>query len=70
MRVYVSDEAHSSIDKGMDILGLGLENLVKIKTDKFFKINTKNLEDQIAFREETENAMQSMVAKYSKEFEE
>ena len=47
MRVYVSDEAHSSIDKGMDILGLGLENLVKIKTDKFFKINTKILEDQI-----------------------
>ena len=33
MRVYVSDEAHSSIDKGMDILGLGLENLVKIKSD-------------------------------------
>ena len=47
MRVYVSDEAHSSIDKGMDILGLGLENLVKIQTDKNFKIKTKILEDKI-----------------------
>ena len=47
MRVYVSDEAHSSIDKGMDILGLGLENLVKIQTDKCFKIKTKVLEEKI-----------------------
>ena len=47
MRVYVSDEAHSSIDKGMDILGLGLENLVKIQTDKNFKIKTKILENKI-----------------------
>ena len=47
MRVYVSDEAHSSIDKGMDMLGLGLENLVKIETDKCFKIKTKILEEKI-----------------------
>ena len=34
MRVYVSEEGHSSIDKAMDILGLGSENLVKVKRDK------------------------------------
>ena len=28
MRVYVSEEAHSSIDKAMDILGLGKKNLI------------------------------------------
>ncbi len=39
MRVYVSQEAHSSIDKAMDVLGLGTNNLIKIKT-KNFKIDT------------------------------
>ena len=47
MRVYVSEEGHSSIDKAMDILGLGSENLIKIKKDKNFKIQINELEKQI-----------------------
>lgn len=47
MRVYVSSEAHSSIDKAMDILGLGSDNLIKIKTCKDFKIDLDSLEKNI-----------------------
>ena len=47
MRVYVSKEAHSSIDKAMDILGLGTENLIKIKSDNNFKIKITDLENAI-----------------------
>ncbi len=47
MRVYVSEEAHSSIDKAMDILGLGKKNLIKVKTDKNFKINIITLKKKI-----------------------
>ena len=46
MRVYVSKEAHSSIDKAMDILGLGINNLIKIKT-KNFKIDSQLLKEKI-----------------------
>ena len=46
MRVYVSKEAHSSIDKAMDILGLGINNLIKIKTKKF-KIDSQLLKEKI-----------------------
>jgi len=49
MIVYVSQEAHSSIDKAMDILGLGSENLIKIKTDYNFKINTQLLKKRIKY---------------------
>jgi len=48
MRVYVSEEGHSSIDKAMDILGLGSENLIKVKRDKNFKIQINELEKKIS----------------------
>ncbi len=35
-RVYTSTQAHSSVDKGVKIAGLGIENLVKIETDEAF----------------------------------
>jgi len=47
MRVYVSNEAHSSIDKAVDMLGLGSDNLIKIKTCKNFKIDIEKLEKNI-----------------------
>ena len=43
MRIYVSKESHSSIDKAMDILGLGINNLVKIEVDDEFKLQPKLL---------------------------
>ena len=47
MRVYVSSEAHSSIDKAMDVLGLGSQNLIKINTCENFKIQIDLLEKTI-----------------------
>ena len=47
MRVYVSAESHSSIDKAMDILGLGINNLVKIEVDDEFKLQPKLLRKKI-----------------------
>ena len=47
MRIYVSKESHSSIDKAMDILGLGINNLVKIEVDNEFKLHPKLLKEKI-----------------------
>lgn len=47
MRIYVSKESHSSIDKAMDILGLGINNLVKIEVDNEFKLQPKLLREKI-----------------------
>ncbi|MFO7852835.1 MAG: pyridoxal phosphate-dependent decarboxylase family protein [Bacteroidota bacterium] len=45
--VYVSEQGHSSIDKAMDMLGLGKNYLRKIPTDDKLRINTKILEETI-----------------------
>ncbi len=42
-RVYCSTETHSSIEKAVKIAGLGRENLIKIKTDASFRIDTFSL---------------------------
>ncbi len=47
MTVYVSDEGHSSFDKAVDMLGIGLNNLKKIPVDKHFRIRPDLLEQQI-----------------------
>jgi aromatic-L-amino-acid/L-tryptophan decarboxylase len=38
LRVYCSEEAHSSVDKAVIALGLGAENLVKLPTDESFRL--------------------------------
>ena len=48
LRVYCSEHAHSSIDKAVIALGLGLENLVKIPADDQFRMRAALLEDAIA----------------------
>jgi len=40
LRVYVSEQAHSSIEKGVITLGLGQRALRKIPTDNQFRMNT------------------------------
>lgn len=47
LRVYCSEQAHSSIDKAMAIAGLGKENLVKISVDESFAMNIDALEEKI-----------------------
>jgi aromatic-L-amino-acid decarboxylase len=47
MRVYCSTEAHSSVEKAVKIAGIGRENLVKIPTDKEFRMDPASLEKAI-----------------------
>ena len=43
LRVYTSEHAHSSIDKAVIALGIGLENLVKISGDENFAMRADEL---------------------------
>lgn len=49
MRVYCSDEAHSSVEKAVKIAGLGSENLVKIETDNIYRMIPAKLEEAIEY---------------------
>jgi glutamate/tyrosine decarboxylase-like PLP-dependent enzyme len=46
--VYASEQCHYSIDKSVDLLGLGRESLRKIPTDERFHIRLDALQEQIA----------------------
>ena len=48
VRVYCSDQTHSSVDKGVIAIGLGLEALRKIPTDDAFRMRADALGDAIA----------------------
>ena len=48
LRVYVSEQAHSSIEKGVITLGLGQRGLRKIPTDPEFRMDAKALAAAIA----------------------
>jgi aromatic-L-amino-acid/L-tryptophan decarboxylase len=48
LRVYCSDQTHSSIDKGVMLAGLGHEALRKIPTDATFRLQPALLRDAIA----------------------
>src|SRR5467141_348655 len=47
LRVYASEQAHSSIDKGIITLGLGQRALRKIPTDSEFRMNPESLAEAI-----------------------
>lgn len=47
LRVYVSEQAHSSIEKGVITLGLGQRGLRKIPTDSDFRMDAKALASAI-----------------------
>jgi aromatic-L-amino-acid decarboxylase len=46
-RVYTSSEAHSSVEKGVKIAGLGARNLVAIAIDKAYAMQPQDLERKI-----------------------
>jgi aromatic-L-amino-acid decarboxylase len=48
LRVYASEHAHSSVDKGVTTLGLGLENLVHVPADAEFRMRPDALADAVA----------------------
>src|SRR5262249_37543808 len=47
LTVYASAQCHFSVEKSLDILGLGRESLRKIKTDDRFHIDLSSLRDTI-----------------------
>ncbi len=47
LRVYCSSEAHSSIEKGVGVAGIGRNNLVKIETDNEQRMIPEKLEQAI-----------------------
>jgi aromatic-L-amino-acid decarboxylase len=48
LRLYASELAHSSIDKAMIALGLGLEGICKIPVDEAYRMRPQALADAIA----------------------
>ena len=48
LRVYVSDQAHSSAEKAAIALGLGEENVLRITTDAQFRMDVDALREAIA----------------------
>jgi aromatic-L-amino-acid/L-tryptophan decarboxylase len=47
LRVYASDQAHSSIEKAMIVLGLGETNVIRIPSDADFRLDVAALRAQI-----------------------
>lgn len=47
MTVYVSAQGHSSLDKAVDMLGIGKKYLRKVRTDEQFRMNLADLEQKI-----------------------
>ena len=43
LRLYASEEAHSSVDKAGIVLGLGQDNIVKVPTDSAFRMDSTEL---------------------------
>jgi aromatic-L-amino-acid decarboxylase len=48
MRIYVSDQAHSSADKAAIALGLGEENVIHVRSDTEFRMDVSALAEAIA----------------------
>lgn len=53
LRVYVSEQAHSSIEKGIITLGLGQKGMRKIQTDSEYRMDSKAL--AAAIKEDKQN---------------
>lgn len=48
LRAYVSDQTHSSVEKGAITLGIGRENVIKVPTDDEFRMDPAALANSIA----------------------
>ncbi|HEX2051961.1 MAG TPA: pyridoxal-dependent decarboxylase [Actinomycetota bacterium] len=47
LRVYASDQAHSSVDKAVIALGVGLDNLVVVPSDERYRMRADALEELV-----------------------
>ena len=47
LRMYTSEESHSSVEKAGIVLGVGQDNIVKVRTDPAFRMDPESLSDAI-----------------------
>ena len=59
LRIYTSDQAHSSAEKAAIALGVGEENVIRIPSDDQFRIDVNSLGQSIA--EDRQNGLQPMA---------
>jgi Glutamate decarboxylase and related PLP-dependent proteins len=59
LRIYTSDQAHSSAEKAAIALGVGEENVIRIPSDDQFRIDVNSLGQSIA--EDRRNGLQPMA---------
>lgn len=59
LRIYTSDQAHSSAEKAAIAIGLGEENVVRIPSDDQFRIDVNSLGQSIA--KDRQNGLQPMA---------
>src|SRR5213078_3377843 len=59
LRIYTSDQAHSSAEKAAIALGLGEENVIRIPSDDQFRIDVNSLSQSIA--KDRQNGLQPMA---------
>ncbi len=59
LRIYTSDQTHSSAEKAAIALGLGEENVVRIPSDDHFRMDVNSLDQRIA--EDRQNGFQPMA---------
>jgi aromatic-L-amino-acid decarboxylase len=59
LRIYTSDQAHSSAEKAAIVLGLGEENVIRIPSDDQFRIDVNSLGRSIAA--DQQNGLQPMA---------
>src|SRR6478735_2187172 len=59
LRIYTSDQAHSSAEKAAIALGVGEENVIRIPSDEHFRIDVNSLGRRIA--EDRQNGLQPMA---------
>jgi len=59
LRIYTSDQAHSSAEKAAIALGLGEENVIRIPSDDHFRMDVNSLGQRIV--EDRQNDLQPMA---------
>ena len=59
LRIYTSDQAHSSAEKAAIALGLGEENVVRIQSDDQFRMDVRSLGQSI--EKDRQNGLQPMA---------
>jgi aromatic-L-amino-acid decarboxylase len=59
LRIYTSDQAHSSAEKAAIALGIGEENVIRVPSDEHFRMDVKSLRRSVA--EDRQNGFQPIA---------